>query len=447
MESGRSFLRLVALVARRDYLRTIRRRGFLFGTLLLPLAVGGLLVISIVASTSLGGPGTSRPSVVLVNESDLPLAPVDTGELEVRLVGSDEARAGLASGRWQEFYVVPRGYPGNDEVERVFRPTRAVDLAALQRRASQQAGLVRYLRRGVAAAEGVPEATVERLVQPVAVREVDPSGQPASSGVGPVAILLPTLFTMLFVTSIFITSNYLLQSVTEEKENRVVEIVLSSVPALPLMAGKVIGLGACGLTQVAVWLATALVGLPALGALLAAGGAVPGAAGLPVSGSAGLGGPVVIGASGTPGGPAGAEPAIVVVAISYFVLGYLAYGALFAAVGAIAPGTREAQQYSGVFGFVAVIPFILSGLFLADPGSPVVTALVLFPMTSPAAALQLLLLAPEPPWALVGLSLVLLCGFVGLATIASARIFRATLLLYGVRPSVGRVVAAVVGRA
>ena len=62
--------------------------------------------------------------------------------------------------------------------------------------------------------------------------------------------------------SIFITSGYLLQSVTEEKENRVVEIMLSSIPALPLMAGKVLGLGAAGLTQVAIWVVTALIALP-----------------------------------------------------------------------------------------------------------------------------------------------------------------------------------------
>ena len=72
-------------------------------------------------------------------------------------------------------------------------------------------------------------------------------------------------FTLLFVISIFITSGYLLQSVTEEKENRVVEIVLSSVPSLPLMAGKILGLGAAGLTQVAIWLVTALVAIPLIG--------------------------------------------------------------------------------------------------------------------------------------------------------------------------------------
>ena len=64
------------------------------------------------------------------------------------------------------------------------------------------------------------------------------------------SLVVPVCFALIFVLGIFITSGYLLQSVNEEKENRVVEIVLSSVPPLPLMAGKVLSLGAAGLTQV-----------------------------------------------------------------------------------------------------------------------------------------------------------------------------------------------------
>jgi ABC-2 type transport system permease protein len=104
--------------------------------------------------------------------------------------------------------------------------------------------------------------------------------------------------------------------VTEEKENRVVEILLSSVPPQPLMFGKIVGLGAAGLTQVAIWIATALAVLPLLSER------VPALSGLTVS------------------------PMLLVLAFAFFVLGYLAYGAIFAAIGAIAPGTREAQQYS-----------------------------------------------------------------------------------------------------
>jgi ABC-2 type transport system permease protein len=137
------------------------------------------------------------------------------------------------------------------------------------------------------------------------------------------------------------------------------------------------------------------------------------------------------------------DPTILGLAFVYFVLGYLAYGAIFAAIGAIAPGNREAQQYSGFLGFMAAIPFILFSVFVTDLQSVIVVALALFPLTTPTAMLLVLGISEEIPWAMVGASLVSLTLFSLLATWASARIFRATVLLYGVRPSLGQLVAAV----
>jgi ABC-2 type transport system permease protein len=182
------------------------------------------------------------------------------------------------------------------------------------------------------------------------------------------------------------------------------------------MAGKILGLGAAGLTQVAIWLITALVALPIL------------AERLPILEALAV------------------DPTILGLGLAYFVLGYLAYGAIFAAIGAIAPGTREAQQYSGFFGFFAVVPLVFAGAFFVDPGSPLVIALALIPLTAPAAMLQLLGIAPETPWLLVAASLASLGIFALLAGLAASRIFRATLLLYGARPSLRNIIAAVTAR-
>jgi ABC-2 type transport system permease protein len=225
---------------------------------------------------------------------------------------------------------------------------------------------------------------------------------------------VPYLFTLIFILSLFITSGYLLQSVTEEKENRVVEIVLSSIPALPLMAGKILGLGAAGLTQVAIWLATALVAIPLVNQQFS----------LDLS----------------------LTWYQMALAVIFFCLGYLGYGAIFAAVGAVAPGAREGQQYSSFFGFFAVVPVIATPVFVNDPNSLIVWILALFPLTAPAASLELLAL-PVIPWVQLGASLVAQLVFVIVATVLAGRIFRATLLLYGVRPSLGRIVGALTGRA
>jgi ABC-2 type transport system permease protein len=137
------------------------------------------------------------------------------------------------------------------------------------------------------------------------------------------------------------------------------------------------------------------------------------------------------------------DPALLGLALVYFVLGYLAYGAIFAAIGALAPGNREASQYSGFLGFFAAIPFILLSVFVSDPDSLMVLALALFPLTAPTAMLLILGISDTVPWQLVGASLLSLTIFAVLATWVSARIFRATVLLYGVRPSIAQILDAV----
>lgn len=412
----RQFLALAWLVARRDYLRTVRRRGFIVGTALLPLAFALYLGFSLLAASGLGSGGDPGQiaSIELVDEAGLGLQAED-GSAQVRIVDREEALRRLRSGTADAAYILGPEYLATGRVERVVLRGGGFDVAELEQRIIQEQRLAALLRRHLAVDGGLPSTAVERLVTPIAVQERALEGGPTA---GPTALqfLVPYAFSTLFVISIFITSGYLLQSVTEEKENRVVEIVLSSVPALPLMSGKIVGLGAAGLTQVAVWLATALLGLPVMA------GRAPGIE------QARLG------------------PEVVLPAICYFVLGYLAYGAIFSAIGALAPGTREAQQYSGFFGVFAVVPLIFTAAFLSDIGSPIVTALSLFPLTAPAAVLQVLVLADEPPWLLVGLSLSVLAAFTALATLASARVFRATLLLYGMRPSLRQVAAAVLAR-
>jgi ABC-2 type transport system permease protein len=406
----RSFARLAGLVARRDYLRTIRRRGYIFGTVLLPAALAGfVLLMSLVAPSFDPAPG-APPVVPLVNESALELNV--PAHLTVREFEMPEALNALAADEIREFYHVGSGYPEQSTVERIIGPGRSPAFDDLQRRSLQEQALAAILRSSLLAEQDLPADLAARLMRPVEVREETADGTPPAAGFEG-GFLLPYAFTFLFVMSIFITSGYLLQSVTEEKENRVVEILLSSVPSLPLMTGKIIGLGAAGLTQVVVWVVAALIALPLISDQM------PLLQGLQMS------------------------PLSLILALLYFALGYLAYGAIFAAIGALAPGTREAQQYSGFFGFFAVIPLIFASVFLADPQSPIVTALALIPLTAPAAMLQVLALSPQPPVLLVAASLISLSLFAMLAAIAASRIFRATLLLYGARPSLRRIAAAI----
>lgn len=413
----RSFLRLVLLVAQRDYLRTVRRRGFIAGTLLLPAAMALMFGISAFFSTA----GSQQPlgQVLLVDESPVVLTTDQALTPHILLVDRADADARLAAGTARDYYLVPAGWPAAPDIRRIVadgagsnRPLSSIEALRLEQ--SAQAEIELMLRLSILRDAGLPDSALAQLLTPTRVTSVSTTGDPVTDASVLAGFALPYIFTLIFVLSIFITSGYLLQSVTEEKENRVVEIVLSSIPALPLMAGKVLGLGAAGLTQVAIWLVTALIAIPLINQQFS----------LDVS----------------------LSPVQLVLAVAFFCLGYLGYGAIFAAVGAVAPGAREGQQYSSFFGFFAVVPVIATPLFVSDPSSVICWALALFPLTAPAASLELLAL-PEVPWLMVGASFVAQLVFVIVATVLAGRIFRATLLLYGVRPSLGRIVGALTGRA
>src|SRR3954453_1923447 len=409
------FVRLVALVARRDYLRTVRRRGFVAGTLLLPLAMGFLFALSAFGSSAM----TQSPTgpVVVVNESAVPIVPDARITPDVVVLDRAEADARLAAKAIDDYFVVPSTWPTQPTVLVVTsdRPAGGQPQVAISRRLNAQSEMDVLLRTSLIRASGVPDTVVGQLLMPVKYQTADTNGSESSDAAILSSYLVPYAFTLIFMLSIFITSGYLLQSVTEEKENRVVEILLSSIPALPLMAGKVLGLGAAGLTQVAIWVVTALVALPLLNNQFA----------LTIS----------------------ISPITLLLAVMFFALGYMSYGAIYAAVGALAPGARQAQQYASVFGVIAVIPIVLLPVFLNDPSGPLVIALCVLPLTAPAAMLAVLASSESVPWLLVALSLVAQIAFVSVATVATSRIFRATLLLYGVRPSLRRIAGAMFARA
>ena len=412
----RDFVRMVTLVARRDYVRTVKRRGFIAGTLLLPLAIGLALGISSLAAQGSLANGQTGP-ILVVNESSIPMTADPALTPHVVLVERAAGVAELTAGTANEYYLFPTSWPTDPTIQVVVPDTTVgtgspIEVIARQQNAQGEVELL--ARVSLLRADGVPDETLVQLMTPNEFETVTVTGDPVDEADVAASFLLPYAFTLIFMLSIFITSGYLLQSVTEEKENRVVEILLSSIPALPLMAGKVLGLGAAGLTQVALWIATALIALPFANAQFSVSLTLP--------------------------------LTTIVLAIVFFTLGYLSYGAIFAAIGALAPSSREGQQYGSFFGFLAVIPLIFSSVFLTDLSSPIVTILCLLPLTAPAAVLEVLALSPSPPWGLILASLVSQLIFVVVAVVASGRIFRATLLLYGTRPSLRRIADAVFAR-
>jgi ABC-2 type transport system permease protein len=254
----------------------------------------------------------------------------------------------------------------------------------------------------------VDQATQDRALIPMRLETVTLNEEGEESEESPFSFLgdfvVPYAFSILFVITIFTTSGFLLQGVSEEKEGRIIEILLSSISPTQLLAGKILGLGALGLIQVSVWIGAGAALLSAATAIFALAGVIKLSLG-----TVGLG-------------------------VVYFVLGYLLFATLMAVAGSMGTTQRESQQIASIFSLAAAIPFMTMSIVFTNPHSPLAVALSYFPLTSPVMMLLRLGVSDVPP-SQIAISLVLLVASIALSLWAGAKIFRASLLMYGKRPS------------
>lgn len=205
-----------------------------------------------------------------------------------------------------------------------------------------------------------------------------------------------------------------MRSVVTEKTSRVVELMVAATKPRELLFGKILGVGAVGLTQVLAWFVMAIVLITFRGPILAVFGLHGGFALPPLT------------------------PLDGVVIISDFVLGYFFYAALYAAVGAMVSSDQEAQQAQTPITMLLVLSIICVQLVANDPRATGPVVLTLVPVTSPI-LMPMRWLLGGASGAQVILSFAILTASTWLVALASARIFRVGILMYGKRPSLREV--------
>ena len=409
-------MRNVWLVVRHEILTTISKRSFWFMTLLFPLLMLGFSLFpslfaqsaveqsqSLTAAANGTATGIGYVDLAGVLTQLPPDVPVE------RLQGfADEssALAALEAGQIAQYFVIAPDFRGSGSVTAVTK-----ELAPLT--SEGQENLLRYAINYAL----TRDATLARLMlnpaAQVETRALAPQVKTESTSVLGFALPFAVMFILFFI--ITMTGGYMLQSVTKEKENRTAEVLLLSVRPRDLMLGKVLGLGAVALGQMAIWLG---------GGLLLAGG---GLTFLSLAGAIEL--------------PAG----FVVYALIYFLLGYLLYASLLGAVGALAPTAREGGQFTFIIILPLLVPFYLNQAFTTNPNGTLVTGLSLFPLTAPTAMMARLSVVAVPAWQ-IALSLAGLAVTTYLLVLLAARFFRADTLLSTTSLSWGRIVKELRGR-
>jgi ABC-2 type transport system permease protein len=235
------------------------------------------------------------------------------------------------------------------------------------------------------------------------------TGEVAPEQGGFANFVIPGIFGLLLALAIIFSSTYVLQGLGEEKESRLMEILLSSISTRQLVIGKVLGIGAAGLVQVVVWVATA----PLLLNLA----------------SSSIGG--FLATMHIPGG-------FLALAVVYFILGYLLYAIISAGIAAVATSVREAQGIAGVITMFAVAPFWFLSLIMLMPDSPIWAVLSIFPLTAPVLVMLRMGLTGVPAWQLAVSILVMGLTVVG-GLLLVAKLLRTYVLMYGKRPTLGEI--------
>ena len=398
----------ILLVAGQELWINLRRPGFILMTLLI-LALGGvaLLLGSLLGSDVEGfleSQFTPQDTVTgYVDHSGL--LDAELPEYAGRFIPyPDEAsgRGALLAEEIDALVVLPEDYM---ETGRVVVYGIGGGFSTFV--AADEGDLRSFLVAGLLEGQ-VDAATRDRALAPMSLETVtlnergEESEESAFSLVGD--FVLPYAFSILFVITLFTTSGFLLQGVSEEKEGRIIEILLSSISSTQLLAGKILGLGALGLIQVIVWIGAGAALLSAATAIFAMAGMIKFSLGT------------------------------VALALVYFVLGYLLFATLMAVAGSLGTTQRESQQIASLFSLAAAIPFMAISFVFTNPHSPLAVALSYIPLTSPVMMLLRLGISEVPP-AEIAISLVLLVAGIALSLWAGAKIFRASLLMYGKRPS------------
>ncbi|MEA3458724.1 MAG: ABC transporter permease, partial [Candidatus Thermoplasmatota archaeon] len=228
------------------------------------------------------------------------------------------------------------------------------------------------------------------------------------------AFYLPYGVTMLFYVLILTSASLMLNSVAKEKENRVMEILISSLKPNQLLAGKILGLGLVGLLQMVVWLGSALI-------LLRLGGTT-----LNIPPSLQL------------------SPEIFFWGIPFFLLGYLLYATLMAGAGALVPNVKESTQATFIVVLPILVPLLMVSVIINQPDAPLPVILSLIPFTAPNTIMTRLAVTTVPLWQLL-LSMALLGITIFFLIRAVANMFRAKLLLTGKKFNLGLYLKALIG--
>ncbi|MDW8227953.1 MAG: ABC transporter permease, partial [Anaerolineales bacterium] len=302
-----------------------------------------------------------------------------------------DARSALEAGQIQGYYVIPADYETTGRLTAVYND----EISIPAREQFYEFLAVNLLR-------GLDPAVVNRLLEGSEVVVLSPDGSRVAAQNTFLNFFLPMLMGIAFIIAMFTTGGYLVQAVTEEKENRTMEVIITSVSPGQFMAGKILGDIAIGLTQIVVWVL--------FGALIVLGGR----SSLEFLRSVQI------------------APQTIWLTILIVLPSFVTIAALTAAIGAAVTEAREGQQVIGILVLPVWIPYMFMFTLMTNPNSPLAVTLSMLPFTAPLTILIRDGMTILPAWQIALSAAIQVATAAGSLWLAG-RVFRLGMLRYGKR--------------
>jgi ABC-2 type transport system permease protein len=405
-----------SLIFKHELIKTLRSRSFLAVLILVPMLSFIVLIIASSldgrkeAAATQGSPQGSAEELEILGFIDsgglIQTVPAEMSAVIKPYPDLVSARAAVERGEITAFFSIPADYLQRGQVEVYrpdFNPIGGMESSAI---------LTTLLNANLLRDD--PDLR-ERIMFPynLTFRYLSETVQPEEDSGW--AFMLPYIVTFLFYIFILTSASLLLNSVTKEKENRVIEILLTSVKPVQMLTGKITALGLIGLFQTVVWMVSGWLMLRYSGRAAL----IPSSIQLPAS--------------------------VLIWGVIFFILGYAIYASLMAGIGALVTNLRESSQATILVVIPLIIPLMLVSALIEKPNSAVSLVLGLFPFTSPVAMMTRLAAAQIPIWQPF-LAAILQALTAWLIIRAVAGMFRAQNLLAGQRFDLKVYLRALLGR-
>ena len=413
-------MRNVWTIIKREYLERVRTKAFWITTMLVPALMFGATVlpaklmmsqrgsnkkVALVASSPAYAAGFQRSLSGMtkdLNRADYAVETITPGTPEQE----QGLRARVEKSELDGYLVATDSALATHKLTYYARSTTDLMEGGLLARAAQQADMEQQLGAAGLSAEKIEALLNEKI--DVETKRVSAGKSVTSSGRS--AFFLTFGLVMTLYMSIILHGIAVMRSVLEEKTSRIVEVLLASVTPKELMTGKILGVGAVGLTQLAFWYGS--------GALLGVGMAVQIKM---ITGSLDI--PVV---------PLALFPV-------FFLLGYFLYAALWAMLGAMVNSEQEAQQMQFFVIFPLFVSLILMGPTITNPNSALAVGVSLIPFCTPLLMYVRIAAGDVPVWQ-IGVGIALMLAAIWLTLVVASRIYRVGILMYGKKPTLPELV-------